>query len=333
MRKWLRRTLLGLAASLLIAVSAGVLYEWWSWRRVAREYPPPGELIEFGGKRSHLHCTGEGAPTVILEAGLDVGGSTTWAKVQPLIAERTRVCSYDRAGILWSEPRKGPRNAHRIAEELHALLQAASVPPPYILVGHSLGGLLVRVYADRFPEEVAGVVLVDASHPDQFERYPAQVLEALESLEPSLPSPIVLRVLASTGIYRGLILPPPRNAVTAFLPRTVPWGYAGERAVRAAISRQAAAARGLGDRPLVVLTAGVGPRFPGVPDEVTKHFYETWLTLQTELAALSRNSVHRIVEGATHNIQQDDPEAVNAAVQDILRAMRSGDLRRPIADS
>lgn len=119
MLRWARRVILGVVGLVVAALCAGVAYEQWSRRQIAREFPPPGRLVEHGGRLSHLFCMGNGSPTVILEAGLDTDGSQTWAGVQPQIAAETRVCSYDRGGILWSEPRKEPRDANRIAGELH----------------------------------------------------------------------------------------------------------------------------------------------------------------------------------------------------------------------
>lgn len=323
MAKWIRRVALGVAALAVLVVCTGVAYEQWSRRSVARAFPPVGTMIELDGKRSHLHCTGQGSPTVILEAGLGVAGSRNWVGIQPEIAAVTRVCSYDRAGILWSEPRDGPRDAARIAAELHGLLDVASESPPYVMVGHSLGGLLVRVYDDRYPGEVAGLVFVDASHPQQYDRYPAEVLEYVSEARASLPSLRLFRLWAAVGGYR-LRLPPAEDAVGGFLPRTVPWGFLGERAARDAIAAQVAETGALGDRPLVVLTAGVGPRFPGVSDEVVEDFHDVWLELQAELASLSTNSVHRTIEGATHDIHRDDPGAVIAAVEAVVNAVRQG---------
>lgn len=323
MDRLLRRLLLVVVLLLAATVFAGLAYEQWSRRAAARDFPPVGRLVEHDGKLSHLHCTGEGSPTVILEAGRSVGGSQDWTEVQPGIAEVTRVCSYDRAGILWSEPREEPRDAHRIVDELHGLLQAAGERPPWVMVGHSLGGLLIRVYDQRHPGEAAGFVLVDASHPEQFERYGQEVRAALSEAQPPTPSPLFARLWAASGGYR-LGLPARRDAVGAFLPRSVPWGFLGEGAARDAIYQQAAATDTLGDRPLVVLTAGVAPSFPGMSEALRAEFYETWLELQSEFVELSSDSEQRVVEGATHNIHVDAPEAVVAAVRELVEAVRRG---------
>src|SRR5579864_4290397 len=175
-----RRMVLLLFAFLLLLAVAGFLYENISEARDRRFNPMEGRLVDVGGRKIHIDCTGEGSPTVILDSGL--GDSyLSWRKVQPEIANFAQVCSYDRAGLGYSEPSSQPRTSQVIATELHALLQAAHVPPPYILVGHSMGGYDVRVYANMFRNDVVGMVLVDSSHPDQENRFPPE----LKSMEGS----------------------------------------------------------------------------------------------------------------------------------------------------
>ena len=133
--------------------------------------PPPGNLVDAGGFRMHIYCVGRGTPTVILDSGLS-DSWLSWHKVQPLVAEFTRVCSYDRAGLGWSDSSPKPRTSKVFVQELHTLLQNAKVAPPYVLVGHSMGGYDVRLFTSLYPSEVAGMVLVDATHPDLFDRLP-----------------------------------------------------------------------------------------------------------------------------------------------------------------
>jgi pimeloyl-ACP methyl ester carboxylesterase len=129
--------------------------------------PPPGRLIDVGGFTLHLNCAGEGSPTVILDAALGAS-SVSWSCVQPEIARVTRVCSYDRAGFGWSEAGPFPRTAGRLVGELRTLLDRAGVAPPFVLVGHSFGGLLMRIFAVRYRPDVAGLVLVDPAHPEDW---------------------------------------------------------------------------------------------------------------------------------------------------------------------
>lgn len=316
MRKWIRRSLLGIVGLVALALASGVAYEQWSRAKADREYPPTGTLIEFDGARSHIRCIGEGSPTVVLEAGLDPGGSWSWHEVHDEVAEITRTCAYDRAGLLWSEPREEPRDGHRIAAELHALLAAGEEAGPYVMVGHSLGGLLIRVYDRDFAGEVVGFVLVDSPHPDGERRFPAELLGQ------ELPSPTWERFLAMTGIER-LHRPQPKNAAQAHAMRSMS-AVLGEEAALAVIAEQAGAVQTLGDRPLVVLTAAADSLPPDVSAETRRAFADTKLELQRELAALSTNSDHRVLPESRHYIQFDDPAAVIAAVDDVVQAVRTG---------
>lgn len=317
MLRWIRRIVLGGAALLILLLAAGVVYEQWSRRSAAETFPPVGDLVEFDGSLSHLHCVGDGSPTVILEAGLDGRGSQAWVTVQPEIGSTTRVCSYDRAGILWSERREGPRDANRIVEELHALLAAASESPPYVMVGHSLGGPLIRVFSERFQGEVAGFVFVDAAHPEELDRFPVE-------MERVRTTPLTRRFLVATGFLRfWWRSSTPENAVQAHSFRTLA-GSSAERGAFEEILAQSAQTGTLGDRPVVVLTAGRSPRPANRSEVVHREFRDTWFVLQGELADLSSNADHRKIEDATHYIQTDDPAAVITAVRDVVTAVREG---------
>ena len=155
----------GIAAVLLALATLGALRESAAEAGDARAYPPPGRMVDVGGHRLHINCVGTGSPTVVIDAGWG-DWSATWSSwVQPGVATSTRVCTYDRAGYGYSEPGPLPRTAERVAQELHTLLQRADVPGPYVMVGHSLGGAHVRVFAHAYPDEVAGVVLIESMNP------------------------------------------------------------------------------------------------------------------------------------------------------------------------
>src|SRR5262245_3211505 len=153
-----RRALLWLLVAVVALAGTGAIYQAAATARDARRYPPPGQLVNVGGYRLHLYCAGEGSPTVVLEA-VSGGLAIDWAWVQPEGARTTRVCTYDRAGRGWSEPGPAPRDARQLARELHTLLRNAAVPGPYVLAGHSAGGLFAREYAAQYPDEVVGLVL------------------------------------------------------------------------------------------------------------------------------------------------------------------------------
>lgn len=288
---------------------AGLAFEQWSQRAAAR-LVPPGRLVPVDGIVSHLHCTGTGAPTVVFESGLDTAGALAWALVQPQVATLTRACSYDRAGYMWSGVRAGPRDGLTIARELRALLAQAPEAGPFVLVGHSLGGALVRIFAaTAAPHDVQGVVFVDASHP------------ALATLDPAAlqtPPALLFTVLGTLGVLRladpgAPDLPDgPRRAVEAFGPQGAPTYLAEGRAATATLG-QAAAAGALGDRPLVVFTALDHP-----PER-----QQRWRALQDDLAGLSTNADHRFVHG-DHDLHQHQPTSVVAAVHDLVVAVRQG---------
>jgi len=321
-----RRVALVAVGLTVVAAAAGAVYEEWSRRRAWRLYPPPGELVRVDGRSFHLHCLGQGSPTVILEAGLDRRGSLAWSTVQPEMAALTRVCAYDRAGIQWSEAGQEPRDAERIASDLHALLEAAEVAPPYVLVGHSLGGPLSRVYAHRFPDEVMGFVWVDSSHPEQLQRLPREVIAA----RPEPRSRIAPRISRAIGWTR-LRGPRARDAGSAFAPTSVR-GVVGEQRALEDVFAQAGGTGPFGGRPLVVLTAGTRPRPPERSEELHARLQEGWLALQVDLATLSINSDHRVIAQASHYIQVDDPEAVVTAVEEVVAAVRDGGWVRRAAE-
>ncbi len=166
----LGRGLIGLLALLVIMMIVGAIYQSAASASDLKKYPTPGELYEVGDYRLHLYCTGEGSPTVILEAGAGSPG-LIWNFVQEEIAGSTRVCSYDRAGFGWSDPASGPLSPQQIASDLHALLEAAGVPGPYILVGHSAGGEYIRSYVRQYPSNVLELVFVDSSPESQNLRF------------------------------------------------------------------------------------------------------------------------------------------------------------------
>ena len=168
---WLSRALLVVFALFSLAAVIGILYQNIVTTRDLREHPMPGILVDVGGYLLHINCMGHGSPTVILDAG--TGDSFyIWSKAQPQIANFTQVCSYDRAGLGYSEASPFPRTSRVIAQELQKLLVNSQIAPPYVMVGHSTGGFNVRVYTSQNPSFVVGMILVDSSHPDQRNRFP-----------------------------------------------------------------------------------------------------------------------------------------------------------------
>ena len=333
MTRWVKRVALGLACLTTIVVSAGAGFEAAMRGRTARRYPPPGRLVDIGGRRLQLDCRGTGSPTVVLESGLDHLGSLSWAAVHDSLARTTRVCAYSRAGIMWSDPAPGPFDARRLARDLHAALVTAGEAAPWVLVGHSLGGPYVTLFTSLYPTEVVGLVFVDASHPDQL----ASLQQATgKSMKPSTGVLAVASALAWTGLVRlvssgGAPASWPAAAVavpSAYLPTSV-------RALRAetdALVATLAAAgrvRALGDRPLVVLTAGAAMSpadlaREGLTPAQGARLEAAWQRLQDDESRWSTKSRHELVRDASHYIQFDRPDVVIVAVREVVGRARDG---------
>lgn len=267
----------------------------------------------------HIDCTGEGTPTVILDSGL--GDSyLSWRKVQPEIAKFTRVCSYDRAGLGYSDPSSQPRTSKVIAEELHALLQAGSVSPPYVIVGHSMGGYNVRVYTSLYRNEIVGMVLVDASHPDQEIRFPPE----LKNMEGSWHREA--QFIASTmpmGIPRLLGLCEDDALTRA---ADCNWHSAREQLAEISAFPESAAETAntgsLSDLPLAVLSHDPDKPSSDLPPELAKPTNEAWEKMQEELAHLSTRGTQTVAKNSAHYIQSDRPDVVIDAVRNVVEQAR-----------
>jgi pimeloyl-ACP methyl ester carboxylesterase len=310
------RSLLALA---IFLAAAGSLYQNISETRDRRFHPMPGLLVDVGGYKMHIVCAGTGSPAVILDSGL--GDSyLVWRKVQPQIAGFTQVCSYDRAGLGYSEAGPHPRTSRDIAEELHTLLHNAKIPAAYILVGHSMGGFDVRLYASLYRSEVAGMVLVDASHSDQKKRFPPAVndldagwIRQAEFLEFAMPFGIT-RLLGFCGSDAEV-----RAASCNF--HAAREGVAELKAFRESAD-QTASAGSLGGIPLAVLSHDPDKPQPGLPEDLVKPINDAWQQMQEELAHLSAKSIHEIAKNSGHYIQIDRPDVVIDAVRKIVDEAR-----------
>lgn len=263
---------------------------------------PIGESIDVGGRTLFLSCIGEQAPTVLLEAGLGADHSS-WDQVQAAVAGFARVCSYDRAGLGYSAATTTPRTSADIVADLHQLLQNAGESGPYILVGHSFGGLHVRLFAHTYPAEVAGVILVDAVHEAWWQRAAALLPPATTEDSPALQS---LRQYVTTG-YAD----PTQTA---------------EGIDIAATAAQLQAAGTLGDKPLLVLVAGQ-PMLDttALPSDLTTQLNALLQeTLPAELTALSTQSLRITVDNSGHNIPQEQPNVIVAAIRTLIDVLCPG---------
>jgi pimeloyl-ACP methyl ester carboxylesterase len=301
----------------------GAIYQAIATARDKRNFSPPGQLIDVGGHRLHLHVTGTatGKPTVILEAGM-ASFSSNFVWVQQELEQVTRVIAYDRAGLGWSDSGPKPRDAQRSATELCTALQRAGITGPYVVAGHSYGGLVVRAFADLFPNEVVGMVLVDASHPDQWAHIPASKNGRTVAFGTRMTG-----FLARFGILRfwnpesALIdgLPPQQRAeMDVFLATPRQWSTGADGLIAwGDLSRdQINGARSLGDLPLFVLSVTEQDRYADV-----------LTALQAELPKLSSNSVHVTVQGATHDglaCQREHARVVADAIRQVVDAAHMG---------
>jgi pimeloyl-ACP methyl ester carboxylesterase len=330
--RWLKRIGIGVLAVLAAAILSGAAYEMWARQRSVAEFPARGALVDIGGRRIHLDCRGAGAPIVVFESGLDVYGSLSWSAVQDEVARTTRACSYDRAGILWSDRSNGARDGAAIAGDLHKALQIVGEQGPYLMVGHSLGGPYLMSFANQFGAEVAGLVFVDASHPDQQRR----LKEATgQPVAESMAGPKLLAALAWTGLPRLVArsvghakAPAQANAaMRAYLPRSLRPMLDELGAIDQTFS-EAGALHSLGDRPLIVLTAAA-PFAPAdlealkLTREQGQRMQAVWFELHDDEASWSSQGRHIRLEDAHHYIQFDRPDAVIEAIREVVESVRA----------
>jgi pimeloyl-ACP methyl ester carboxylesterase len=294
--------------------------------RASRESPPPGRLVDVEGHRMHITCAGGGTPAVVIIPGLGET-SSDWEAVHRALASHTTACAYDRPGLGWSEPAPGRPTAAGMAHDLRSLLNLAEITPPFVLVGHSLGGLLARMFTSLYPGEVCGVVLIDSSHPQQARRLPR--IRLLDHRGGKLAG-VALDYAHSVGSnVMRLSLRPKESAGKRVASRLFPHGRrAGTKELFAfaAISRATTkAARHLGDLPLAVITSS--ERDPNLPagsraQRARSRFYPVWAQLQDELADLSTSSTHVIAACAGHHVHLDDPDLVIETVVGLLELVR-----------
>ena len=295
-----------IVVSIITLALVGAVYESLAEAADAKAYPPPGQLVDVGGHRLHIHCTGTGSPTVVIVAGAG-DWSTAWeGVVQPEVTKTTRVCTYDRAGLGWSDPSALPSDAAQFSKELHTLLQNTNVPGPYVMVGHSLGGLIVRIFAHDYASEVSGVVLIDSMNPKQVTESQSNSAARQLSFQALLARFGIARLLVKLGIFPGV-------SEAAYYPLYIRpqslQASSNEYQGLSASATEATAVKSFSDLPLIVLTAKLNP-IPGWPE---------W---QTELLQLSSNSQHLFAENSGHNVQSDEPESAVTAIVKMVELVR-----------
>ncbi len=304
-----------------------------------RKDPPPGERFDVGGYQLHLFSSGKGRPPVVMEAAI-WDFSLTWTLVQPEVAKFTTAVVYDRAGLGWSEPSPKPRTAAVFVDELRTLLAAAGITGPYVLVAQSFSGLPARLFAYQYPDEVAGMVLLDAAHEDQYQRFPKPVQDSFPATKAMQLQ--FLRQARDAVASQGpdaapplLALPQQFSAETAEMYKSLSVADAtrfdamiAELEALEESQAQVRAARSatLGNIPLMVLSHGVAQSVPGMSDEVNRQYEESWQRMQVGLAGQSSVGKRLVVEGSGHMVHHDRPEVVVDAIRQVVAAVREADV-------
>jgi pimeloyl-ACP methyl ester carboxylesterase len=324
-----RRGLKWLSISLLVLLILGFVYQTIASEMDKTAYPVRGQRYPVNGHQMNIYCTGEGSPTVVLEAG-GVANSLWWYRVQGELEKHTRVCAYDRAGQGWSEPATGSRDALTLVTELHSLLGQAGIPAPYVMVGHSFGAILTRIYAQQYPEQISGIVLVDSgllipkqfATQSDFESWKSSN-DILQALLWGMTRFGVIR-LTMPATFQGWGFPADTVGELAALRssnQVFDSDYAERLPTRWALNEASAPAEHLGNLPMIVLWGTEGLNFSTADLE---HLHD----LQREIATYSTNSVSRNVEGADHGTilgKAQYAAQVSDAVLDVIEVARSGE--------
>ena len=332
--------LIGLAALVTLLVLAGLIFQTIGSSRDARRFPPPGELVNAGGHRLHIYRMGEGTPAVVMDSGFPAS-SLSWTFVQPAVARFTQACSYDRAGLGWSDAGPMPRSSRQIVEELRALLLNAGVEGPFVLVGHSFGTFTVRLFASTYPGDVVGLVLVDPIHPSEWlqmtdasarklagairlSRYGAllarlgvaRLISALVRLgAPALGRTSVSLLMGGTIAEAERMIAPLAKLPVKLRPVVAAlWAQpkffdaiVGQAEALPQSAAQVAATGDYGDIPLVVLSANSAS-----PSQMKEH---------ESLAHLSSQGRHVIASKGGHWIQLDEPDLVIEWIREVVKSV------------
>lgn len=335
---WGRRIILFVIALVVVLAICGASYQAIQNAADARHFHPEGRFVDVGGHRLSIDCTGQGSPTVVLDTGLGVP-AIGWRSVQTEVAKFARVCSYDRAGYGYSDAGPMPRTSAQIVQELHMLLQNAGEHPPYVLAGHSFGGFNVRVYNGHYPSEVAGLVLVDASEEDQNQLMPASFKRFSEEQQKQLKTQErIAPILNGLGISRFLAARQPvpagvskdewREILYFSLMPKFAQATGSELQSFNESAKEVHAAGSLGDKPLIVLTAGKSVDKKLLPAGITQKdlddLRELWINdLQLREARQSSRGKRIMVPDSDHMIPFERPDAIVTAIREVSDAVNS----------
>lgn len=324
--KWRRiceRIALSSAIVVFLAAGASTVFNALAIHHYRAVFPPQGKLYGVDGYKMHLYCTGEGSPTIILDAGLG-NDSLIWANVQPTLSKTTRVCSYDRAGFGWSDLQPRPRDAHRITDQLHALLTQAGIKGPMVLMGHSIAGLYIRDYVARYPQNLSGLIFVDGSTPLQEDRFPGRTKFVLFKAKLELLQTKWLyvlgipRITGDCNIGEGFEISAAKmlsedqcraTLYTALEREDEDFHQSGEETFHTGP---------FGDLPILIFSQDNHPS----GSEPRSTVDEIWDQMQEELKSLSTRSRRIIAKGSGHYIQVERSDLLNTEVTNFIRQLR-----------
>jgi pimeloyl-ACP methyl ester carboxylesterase len=334
LKRWLKIALKSLTVLLVSVLLAGIVYEQIGRRRDRARFPQIGRSVDIGGRSLNIFCSGAGVPPAIFESG-GPGPGLEWEPFQPEVAKFTQACWYDRAGEGWSDPGPFPHTSKAIAQDLHELLKRAGVPPPYILAGASFGGLNSRVYAGLYPNEVAGMVLIDSAHEDELQRAPKFFLGRTAPRYLWHPLQLAFRAAGFVGLVRLTQSSSAQGkdfsqmtldeAVMALRQR--PNSFVGNVSTGIVLPEsyaEAAAVTGVGDFPLIVLTAGQSIDFGDAElNREAGAYQQVWIhEIQPKLVRLSMRGRQIVVPKANHGTIPQ--ELIISSIREVVTEVRTG---------
>lgn len=326
------RALFWILLLLVFLLTGGSTYQRIALAQTRERFPAPGKLMDVNGHLMHIHCMGSGSPTVVIDAG-NGSFSVEWTPVQQEISQFTRVCTYDRAGYGWSEAGPQPRDGMQVVSELHDLLEVAGEARPYLLVGHSLGGVHVRLFAAQYPDEVVGLILIDTAYPltitPEFEIQMQNSIGFYQTMN-LMTSTGLLRIIGPLGgedsipgtarklpydlqeAYLNLLLDPQHYTIAIAEMQQLPQTF--EQTSQITTGEQP-----FGELPLIVLTAGQTSAPGSTPfNEQYIPVADSQIQNQLELARQSSRGEQRVLNGSSHSVHLDAPDDVIRAVRDVV---------------
>ncbi|MET3211046.1 UNVERIFIED_CONTAM: pimeloyl-ACP methyl ester carboxylesterase [Paenibacillus sp. PvR008] len=322
-RTWTRNMFFVISCLLLVVIS-GFVYEWIASKQDKLQYPPLGKMVDAEGYRLHIHKLGSGSPTILLESGSGES-SLSWRDIPEKLSSFATVVSYDRAGYAWSEEAATPRTGENIVRELHLALKNTDIQPPYILVGHSLGGMYSRLYAQTYRDEVAGLVLVDARPENDARR----TNEIYAKERPKVnPSPFISILLERTGAFRlfpnfmlaGRVEYQDRKAFVNIVASPKYFRSVAEEGNLANTTENAIRGQHLGNLPVRVIARGIQQNLTqfGISKRGNDQIEQSWQMGQREMLKISTNSKFVVAKKSEHMIIHDQPELVIQVIRELI---------------